>query len=218
LDIVSSAYAIPVVPGKEGGLKDPGIIYTEFPVFQFNTDLLHFTDSDEAPFQVRVYKVLPDQHLNVSDVLSTSEHLALSTQYTLFQYPLSAEDNQGILNIDKYQPLDPGTYLWRVIITLQTNAGTEYVQSPVFGFKLVDPNSVSEDLVKKAAANQVFNILRYLIGERATEIENELSDFSLQSIMIDGQPVELDALYGKMNQYVDKFITVEYIEVLSSQE
>ncbi len=217
LEVVSTAYVIPVAPGNSGGLSNPSIIYTEFPVFQFNTDLLPFGEID--PFNVRVYKVLPDQHQTVDDVMTTTPHLDLTTSWNLFQYPQnSADDQGGKLRIDEFQPLTPGTYLWRVILTLQTTSGTEFIQSPVFGFKLVDPTTVNENLVSQAAASQVFNILRFLIGERANEIEDILSDFRLSGIMIDGQSIELEELYNKINQYSDKVITIENIELLSSQE
>ena len=219
LKVVSSAYVIPVAPGSAGGLSNPAIIYTEFPVFQFNTDLFLLPNNLDKPFNVRVYKVLPDQHQTVDDVMTTTPHLDVTTSWTLFQYPqYSADDQGGRLRINEFQPLTPGTYLWRVILNLQTTSGTEYIQSPVFGFKLVDANTVNENLVKKAAAMQVFNILRFLIGERANEIENALSDFSLSGIMIDGQSIELEELYDKINQYANKVITIENIELLSSQE
>ena len=217
LEVVSSAYVIPVAPGSAGGLSNPSIIYTEFPVFQFNSDLLPFGELD--PFNVLVYKVLPDQHQTIDDVESTGALIDGNTSWTLFQYPQnSADDQGGRLMINEFQPLTPGTYLWRVILNLQTTSGTEYIQSPVFGFKLVDASTVNENLVRKAAATQVFNILRFLIGERANELENNLSDFSLSGIMIDGKLIELEELYDKINQYADKVITIENIELLSSQE
>jgi hypothetical protein len=215
--VVSSAYVVPVAPGSPGGLTNPAIIYTEFPVFQFNTDLLPFGEID--PFNILVYKVLPDQHQSVDDVLTTTPHLDVTTSWTLFQYPQNSADEQGgILRINDFQPLTPGTYVWRVILTLQTTSGTEFIQSPIFGFKLVDPSDVNENLIRQAAARQVFNILRFLIGERANEIENNLSDFSLSSIVVDGQKIELEELYNKINQYTDKVIIIENIELLSSQE
>ena len=217
LEVISSAYVFPIAPGTEGGLSNPGIIYTEFPVFQFNTDLYSFGDAQ--PFNVRVYKVLPDIHLTPDDVLSTTPHLDVNTSYTLFQYPRDGSDDQGgKLTINEFQPLTPGTYLWRIFLSLQTNSGTEYVQSPIYGFKLVDPNTVSEYLVNQATTNQLFQILRFLIGERANEIENALGDFQLQEIVVDGRRIELHELYEKINQYTGKIITVDNIELNSSQE
>jgi len=216
-EVVSSAYVIPIAPGREGGLTNPDIIYTEFPVFQFNTDLINIGPLD--PFNVQVYKVLADQHVSVDDVLSTTPHLDITTSFNLFQYPQNASDDQGgRLNILEYQPLETGTYLWRIILSLQTTSGTEFIQSPIFGFKVVDPNSVSENLVRQAAANDVFRILRFLIGDRTDEIENALADFYLSGIMVDGQPVELAELYMKISKYAGKVITIENIELLSSQE
>jgi hypothetical protein len=163
--------------------------------------------------------VLPDIHLTPDDVLSGTPHLDLNTSYTLFQYPRDGTDDQGgRLQINEFQPLTPGTYLWRVIISLQTNSGTEFIESPIFGFKLVDPNSVSEYMVRQATTMQIFQILRFLIGERANEIENELGDFTLSGIVVDGRTIEMNELYEKINQYTGKVITIENIELRSSQE
>ena len=217
MNVISSAYVFPIAPGTEGGLSNPGIIYTEFPVFQFNTDLYSFGDAQ--PFNIRVYKVLPDIHLTPDDVLSTTPHLDLNTSYTLFQYPRDGSDDQGgKLTINEFQPLTPGTYLWRIFLSIQTNSGMEYVQSPIFGFKLVDPNTVSENLVNQATTNQLFQILRFLIGERANEIENALGDFQLEGIVVDGRTIEMHELYDKINQYAGKIITVDNIELSPSQE
>lgn len=217
MEVIGSAYVFPIAPGTEGGLSNPGIIYTEFPVFQFNTDL--YSVGDAQPFNIRVYKVLPDIHLTPDDVLSGTPHLDLNTSYTLFQYPRDGTDDQGgRLQINEFQPLTPGTYLWRVIISLQTNSGTEFIESPIFGFKLVDPNSVSEYMVRQATTMQIFQILRFLIGERANEIENELGDFTLSGIVVDGRTIEMNELYEKINQYTGKVITIENIELRSSQE
>jgi hypothetical protein len=162
--------------------------------------------------------VLPDQHTSVDEALSGTPHLDVNTSFTLFQYPQNGSDEQGILTINEFQPLTPGTYIWRILLSIQTTGGTEYVESPVFGFKLVDPNSVNENLLQQAAAQQVFQILRFLIGERAEEIENQLGDFNLTSIVIDGQKVELSELYQKINQYANKVIKIENLELRSSQE
>ncbi len=216
IEVVSSAYVIPVTPGREGALTNPDIIYNEFPVFQFNTDLINPLNLGE-PFEVEVYKVLSDQHTSVDDVLSSTPHLRIITGRTLFQYPKAANDEQGF-SIEEYQPLDFGTYVWRVILNLQTTSGIERIYSPIFAFKLVDPSTVSEDLVNQATATEVLNILRYLIGERADEFINILSNYMLKEIRVDGSPIDIAGLYDRISQYTGKVIKVEYVELLGTQE
>jgi hypothetical protein len=216
IEVVSGAYVIPVTPGREGALTNPDIIYNEFPVFQFNTDIIDPLGLGE-PFEVEVYKVLSDQHTSVDDVLSSTPHLRLMTGQTLFQYPKAATDEAGF-TIDEYQPLELGTYIWRVILNLQTTSGIDRIYSPIFAFKLVDPSTVSEDLVKQATATEVLMILRYLIGERADEYINILSNYMLQEIRVDGSPIEISGLYDRINQYTGKVIKIEYIELLGKQE
>jgi hypothetical protein len=216
IEVVGGAYVLPITPGREGDLTNPDLIYNEFPVFQFNTDLYVASQQDE-PFEVEVYKVLPDQHSSIDDVLTSTPHLRLITGQTLFQYPKAATDEAGF-TIEEYQPLTLGTYVWRVVLNLQTTSGIDRIESPIFVFKLVDPSTVSEDIVKQATSAEVLAILRYLIGERADEYINMLSDYMLQEIRVDGAPIDIAGLYDRITQYTGKVIKIEYIELLGSQE
>ncbi len=216
IEVVSGAYVLPITPGREGDLTNPDLIYNEFPVFQFNTDLIDPLNLGE-PFEVEVYQVLPDQHSSIDDVLTSSPHLRIITGQTLFQYPKAATDEAGF-TIEEYQPLTLGTYVWRVVLNLQTTSGIDRIESPIFVFKLVDPSTVSEDIVKQATSAEVLAILRYLIGERADEYINSLSDYMLQEIRVDGAPIDIAGLYERITQYTGKVIKIEYIELLSSQE
>jgi len=216
IEVLGGAYVLPITPGREGALTDPEIIYNEFPVFQFNTDLIDPFELGE-PFEVEVYKVLSDQHTSVDDVLSSTPHLRIRTGRTLFQYPKAASEAPDF-TIDEYQPLTIGTYVWRVTLNLQTTAGIDRIYSPIFAFKLVDPTTVSEDLVKQATATEVLMILRYLIGERADQYINILSNYMLKEIRVDGTPIDITGLYDRITQYTGKVIKIEYIELLGKQE
>ena len=216
IEVVSSAYVLPITPGREGDLSNPEIIYNEFPVFQFNTDIYDPLNLGE-PFEVEVYKVLSDQHTSVDEVLTSTPHLRIVTGQTLFQYPKAATDESGF-SIEEYQPLTVGTYVWRVILNLQTTNGIDRIYSPVFAFRLVDPSTVSEDLVKQATSAEVLAILRYLIGERADEFINALGDYMLEEIRVNGTPIDIPGLYDRITQYTGKVIKVQNIELLGSQE
>lgn len=216
IEVISGAYVLPVTPGREGDLSNPEIIYNEFPVFQFNTNVYDPINLGE-PFEVEVYKVLPDQQASVDEVLTGTPYLRIITGQTLFQYPKAATDESGF-SIDEYQPLTVGTYVWRVILDLQTTSGIDRIYSPVFAFRLVDPSTVSEDLVKQATSAEILALLRYLIGERADEYINALSDYTLQEIRVNGTPIDIAGLYDRITQYTGKVIKVENIELLGTQE
>jgi len=203
--VISSPYVLPIAPGTED-LSAPEIIYTPFPVFQFNTNLSDPLALAGDPFIVQVYKK-QDYHLSADEVLSTWPHLEYRTGTTLFQYP------QG----EGEQPLEPGSYLWRVQMVLMTTNGTEIVNSPLFAFKYTDPTNASEDIVARASADEVLRLLRYLIGNRADVYAEMLNAYKLTTMRINGETVDLTNLYNKIIQYEGKVFKVSEIDLLSTQ-
>jgi hypothetical protein len=75
LEVISSPYVLPVAPGTDD-LSAPEVIYTPFPVFQFNTNLTDPLALAGEPFIVEVYKKL-DYHTSADEVLTTTPHLIL---------------------------------------------------------------------------------------------------------------------------------------------
>lgn len=205
IEVISSPYVFPVTPGTSD-LTSPEIIYSPFPVFQFNTNLSDPLALLEEPFLVQVYRKL-DFHTSADEVLTTTPHLEYRTGSTMFQYP----QGQG------EQPLEPGSYLWRVQMVLPTTSGTEIIQSPIFAFKFMDPTNASEDMVARASAEEVLRLLRYLIGQQADVYAEMLNAYSLTTIRINGEVIELSDLYGRIARFEGKVFRLSDLELLSSQ-
>ncbi len=205
IEVMSSPYVFPIAPGTSD-LAAPEIIYSPFPVFQFNTNLSDPLAPLEEPFLVQVYRKL-DFHTSADEVLTTTPHLEYRTDRTMFQYP------QG----EGEQPLEPGSYLWRIQMVLPTTGGTEIIQSPIFAFKFLDPTNASEDMVARAGAEGVLRLLRYLIGQQADVYAEMLNAYSLTTIRINGEVIELSDLYGRITRYEGKVFRVNDLELLSSQ-
>jgi hypothetical protein len=205
IEVISSPYVFPVAPGTSD-LAAPEIIYSPFPVFQFNTNLSDPLALLEEPFLVQVYRKL-DFHTSADEVLTTTPHLEYRTGAAMFQYP----QGQG------EQPLEPGSYLWRVQMVLPTTSGTEIIQSPIFAFKFMDPTNASEDMVARASAEEVLRLLRYLIGQQADVYAEMLNAYSLTTIRINGEVIELSDLYGRIARFEGKVFRLSDLELLSSQ-
>jgi hypothetical protein len=204
LEVISSPYVLPVAPGTED-LSAPEVIYTPFPVFQFNTNLTDPLALAGEPFIIEVYKKL-DYHTSADEVLTTTPHLEFRTGTTLFQYPQGAGE----------QPLEPGgSYLWRVQMVLITTNGTEIISSPLFAFNYTDPSNASEDIVARASADEVLRLLKYLIGNQADVYAEMLSAYKLTTMRINGETVDLTDLYNKIIRYEGKVFKVSDIDLLA---
>jgi hypothetical protein len=212
IDVINSAYVQPITPGSEGDLTNPEVLFTEFPVFQFNTNYVDvFATGD--PFNIRVFKVLPDLHQSFDDVSTTTPHLEINTDRTSFQYPPAG----GGPEILEFQPLEPGTYIWQVSLTVPTTSGEDVIQSPFYAFRYVDPSALMELQMGQAAASEVLRLLRSLIGEEADEYANALSDFKLAEIKHEGSTIDLTELYRLISSYQGKSFEINYIDLSSSQ-
>ena len=128
--INNPSFIRPIAPGTRAGDQFMEILYTQFPTFQFETDL-DFTNPDflaNPPFHVQVFKKL-DQHASIDEVLTTQPHYDEWLSNVVFPYPVAAA-----------QPLDEGVYLWRIQLGMVTSSGTEIIESPVFAFRVEDPS------------------------------------------------------------------------------
>lgn len=205
LEVMSSPYIFPIAPGSND-ISNPEIIYSQFPVFQFNTNLSDPLALLDEPFLVQVYKKL-DFHNSADEVLTTTPHLEYRTGRTIFQYP------QG----EGEQPLEPGSYLWRVQMILPTTHGTEIIQSPILAFNFMDPTNAGESMIEKATAEEVFRLLRYLLGQQADVYAQMLNGYSLKTIRINGETIKLTELFSRIMRYEGKVFRIEDLELFSSQ-
>lgn len=206
IDVLNSPFVLPVAPGV-ADYTNPEVIYTQFPVFQFNSNITDPLALMEDPFLIQVYQK-EEYHTTADEVLSTTPHLEKRIGTTLYQYP------QG----EGEQPLEPGTYVWRVKLLLQTTKGIEEISSPLYTFKYVDPASASEDVQKQILTADLLRLLKYLLGTRADEIAKSLNNYNINEMYLNGEKIDISALYNQINSYQGKVLQVNDLELLSSQK
>jgi hypothetical protein len=211
IEVVNTAYVQPITPGRENDLTNPEILFTEFPVFQFNTNLIDIGGVSD-PYNIKVFKVLSDLHQSLDDISTTTPHLEMNTNLTAFQYP-----QVGGPGIIEYQPLEPGTYAWQVTLVVPTTSGEDYEKSPFYVFRIVDPSALMELQAGQAAAEEVLRLLRTLMGDQADEIANALSGFMLEEIRHEGSVIELNELYRLITAYQGQPFQLNYIDLSPSQ-
>lgn len=206
IDVLNSPFVLPVAPGS-ADYTNPEIVYTQFPVFQFNSNITDPLALLDDPFLIQVYQK-EEYHTTADEVLSSTPYLEKSIGTTLYQYP------QG----EGEQPLEPGTYVWRVKLLLNTTNGIEEISSPLYTFKYVDPASASEDVQKQILTADIFRLLKYLLGSRADEIAKSLNNYNISVMYINGEKIDISALYNQINSYQGKVLQINDLELLSSQE
>ncbi len=210
IDIVNTPFVLPVAPGN-ADYNNPEIIYTQFPVFQFNTNVnINVSDPNfllEDPFLIQVFQK-EEYHTSADEVLTTTPYLEKKIRNPFYQYP------QG----EGEQPLEPGTYVWRVLLLLQTTKGTDEISSPLYVFKYVDPSAASEDVQKQVMTADILRMLRYLLGDQVDDIAKALNNYSIEEMRLNGEKIDVTDLYNKINSYQGKVTQVNGLELLSSQE
>jgi len=193
----------PITPGTRAGGQYLEILYTQFPTFQFETDL-EFINLDQPPFRVQIFKKL-DQHASVDEVLTTQPHYDEWVSNVVFPYPPYAA-----------QPLDPGVYFWRVNLGLITTSGTEVIESPVFAFRIEDPSRLGET-DDEGMKNEVMRILEDLLGNRGRQISTDLSDYKLIAIRVNGETITKKRLYEIIDGYQGQERLISDIMLKSTQ-
>jgi hypothetical protein len=206
IDIINSPFVLPVAPGY-ADYTNPEIIYTQFPVFQFNTNITDPLALMENPFLIQVFQK-EEYHSSADEVLSGTPYLEEKVGFTLFQYPQGG----GV------QPLEPGTYVWRVMLHLQTTKGIDEISSPLYVFKYVDPSAASEDVQKQIMTADILRMLKYLLGDQVDDIAKALNNYSIEDMRLNGERIDVTDLYNKINSYQGKVTQVNDLELLSSQE
>ena len=206
LELINSPFVLPVAPGTSDYIN-PEIIYTQFPIFQFNTNITDPLALMQDPFQIEVFQK-EEYHTTADEVLSTTPYLDMKIGQTLFQYP----QGEGV------QPLEPGTYVWRVKLFLQTTKGTDEISSPLYAFKYVDPAGVAEDVQKQIMTADLLRMLRYLLGNQVDDIAKALNNYTISEMRLNGEQIDMTALYDKINSYQGTVTKVNELELLSSQK
>jgi len=206
IDIINTPFVLPVAPGY-ADYTNPEIIYTQFPVFQFNTNITDPLALLDNPFEIQVFQK-EEYHTSADEVLTSTPYLDEKIGLTLYQYPQGG----GV------QPLEPGTYVWRVLLQLQTTKGTDEISSPLYVFRYVDPSAASEDVQKQVMTADILRMLRYLLGNQVDDIAKALNNYSIEDMRLNGERIDVTDLYNKINSYQGKVTQVKDLELLSSQE
>jgi len=188
--INNPSFIRPITPGTRAGDQYLEILYTQFPTFQFETDL-DFTNPaflENPPFHVQIFKKL-DQHASIDEVLTTQPHYDELMTNIVFPYPAAAA-----------QPLDEGVYLWRVELGMITSSGTELIESPVFAFRIEDPSKLGQN-DDEGLKLEVMRILEDLLGNRGRQLAEQLSDYNLKDIRLNGESITKKKLYEIIEGY-----------------
>jgi hypothetical protein len=190
--INNPTFVRPITPGTNAGSQYLETMYSQFPTFQFETDLNLSNPRflTEPPFRVQIFKKL-DQHASIDEVLTSQPHYDERHSNTVFPYPAAAA-----------QPLDEGVYLWRVEMGMITSSGTEVIESPVFAFEIQDPSRLGE-INDEGLKNEVMRILEDLMGNRGKQIARQLSDYKLTAIRVNGETIDKKRLYEIIDGYQD---------------
>jgi hypothetical protein len=202
--ISNPSFIKPISPGNEVGVGEPEEIYTEFPVFQFDTDLL---EPQRDPFHVQIFKKL-DYHASIDEVLTTTPHLDYKTDRMVFSYE----------EVPNAQPLEPGTYIWRVEMIVQTSGGPEIIPSPAYAFIVKNITDDAQNTIENEAVIDIGNLLRALLGDRAEPIIEKLNNYRLTEIRVNGDPISVSELYEIIDNYQGHTIEIKDLELLGSQE
>jgi len=190
LYINNPSFIRPVTPGTQAGNQYLETLYTQFPTFQFETDLdlnnpFFF---DQPPFHVQIFKKL-DQHASVDEVLTTQPHYDEWISDVIFPYPPAAA-----------QPLDPGVYVWRIQLELVTSSGKELIESPVYAFRVEDPSTLGR-FNDEGLKAEVLQILENLLGNRGRQLSEQLGDYNLTAIRVNGETITKKRLYEIIDGY-----------------
>jgi hypothetical protein len=100
-----------------------------------------------------------------------------------------------------------------VELNIQTSNGIETITSPLYSFKYVDPTDASEDLIGRANAEEVLRLLRYLIGSRADDLANQLSDYILSDMRRNGEKMSTADFFDQISNLENVKFKVENVEL-----
>jgi hypothetical protein len=83
---------------------------------------------------------------------------------------------------------------------LVTSSGTELIESPVFAFRVEDPSRIGE-MDDGGMKDEVMRILEDLLGNRGSQIAQQLSDYKLTAIRVNGETITKKRLYEIIEGY-----------------
>lgn len=157
-------------------------VYTQNPLFQWN--------GNSGDYQVVVFKKRNDFD-TIDEILNSVPVWESGHLNSLFvQYP-----DFGAV------PLEYGSeYVWEVLSYINTSSGENTVRSELWAFTVVDP-SQSNITMEAIARQELEQILRQLLGDRAETIIRQINDYNLSSIRVNGSVISVPELYQILEKY-----------------
>lgn len=206
IEIYNPTYVVPVTPGTPAGIGIPEIIFTDMPTFIFDSDLLDPMALDTNPFTIQVFQKL-DQHTSPDEATTGTPHL-------------EAEINTMVVNYSAFpdaEPLEPGTYLWRVLMKIPTSGGEDVTTSPLYAFKVRDINDQGNP-EEEAAEEDIYELLKSIVGaERAKAISQQLTGYHLSAIRLNGSLISVNDLYDIIDNYQGHLVEITDLILQSTQ-
>jgi hypothetical protein len=206
IDVFNPTYVDLVTPGYLAGKDVPEIIFTDMPTFIFDSDLTDPIALDGNPFKIQVFQKL-EQHGSLDEVTTGTPHLEADVGTMVVNYTQFPEA----------EPLMPGTYLWRVLMHIQTSGGVEVTPSPLYAFTVRDVTD-QLDPMDEAVTEDIFELLENIVGtERARAITQELVGYHLSAIRLNGVEITVDQLYDILDNYQGHLVEITDIILQSIQ-
>lgn len=160
-------------------------VYTENPLFQWN--------GNSGEYEVIVFKKRNDFD-TIDDILNSVPVWESERLNTLsVQYPVGSA-----------VPLEYGSdYIWQVRSFVNTSSGENVVKSELWKFTVVDPSksNLTQETIAKQELEQ---ILRQLLGDKAETIIRQINDYNLTSMRVNGSGISIPELYQILEKYRDQ--------------
>ena len=202
IDVYEPSFLELVSPGGEVSDTTETRIFSNYPVFSWNTDFC-----SSCTYGIRVSEFNSSEHSSLSEALNdvsslpleqNQEFYALPQNINVFQYPVS---NAADLQTGKL-------YAWQIRRSYETTVGQNDDYSPIFVFKIISPNDLANEGSDEI---DILELIRELLGEsKYNQLfgpGGQLEGYFVYSMTLDGvevneeglRPIARDISDGKRN-------------------
>ncbi len=148
-------------PGGPWGDLDNNVVYTTFPVFNWESDLLPLPVLDncfECGFYIRVAEFRAEDHTSIDDAIE--DITTLPVDQTLGWHPVGNQLNMMYPPTGAIELYPGGIYAYQVQKRVSTTTGIEELDSPVYVFSIFNAESGSNsfnEYLKTIITEDVFD-------------------------------------------------------------
>ncbi len=193
-------------PGGTWGDLDQNEIYTTFPVFNWESDLVPSTIMDnciECGFYIRVAEFRADDHSSIDDAIE--DLTSLPVDQAAGWYYVGNQLSMMYPPSDAIELYPGGVYVYQVQKRIITTVGIEELESPVYVFSIAN------------VENPYMEYLKDIIGEPAFEAffdpGGELSGYGATGVVtLDGNELNQSDVIDLKNQFYDGVYQVSNME------